>query len=118
MPTSMMGHNFRVYKTTELAIMECFYHNHHKLFQTKSLLSYLQDIAKNVRIFNTLSTGNRDNQCTNSINQSIMEYSCMRANALKERIEDPFIVPKQGTKHLVTDALVLPCQLLVLPATI
>ena len=72
----------------------------------------------------------------------------MRANALKERLEDPFIftpifipkslmllllllgrilrlfllghapIPKQGTKHLVTDALVLPCQLLVLPATI
>ena len=28
-------------------------------------------------------------------------------------------VPKQGTKHLVTDALILPpCQLLVLPPTI
>ena len=59
----------------------------------------------------------------------------MRANALKECFKDfciftavnlpslyPFPrhapVPKQGTKHLVTDALVLPCQLLVLPATI
>ena len=27
-------------------------------------------------------------------------------------------VPKQGTKYSVTDALVLPCHLLVLPATV
>ena len=30
----------------------------------------------------------------------------------------PAPVPKQGTQHLVTDAFVLPCQLLVLPANL
>ena len=63
----------------------------------------------------------------------------MRANTLKERFEDPFMltpvffhkppmllpfllrqipVPKQGTEDFVTDALFLPCHLLVLPVTI
>ena len=65
----------------------------------------------------------------------------MRADALKECLKDfnrfrlvfipspipvpslslllrPAPVPKQGTKHLVTDVLVLPYQLLLRPATI
>jgi len=70
---------------------------------------------------------------------TIYNNQFMRANALKKRLEDPCMftsifvskfltlllfllrhppVPKQRTKHLVTDALVLPCQLLLLPATI
>jgi hypothetical protein len=66
-------------------------------------------------------------------------YTClhMRADSLKERFKDPFVfftsifiskplllllrhspIPEQRTKNLVADALVLPCQLLVLPPTI
>ena len=132
-----MEHNFRVYKTAELAII-CFIILITNYYERR-LISYLQDIAKHDRIFYTHSNSSRDNQCTKSINHSVMAYSRMRANVLKERIEDPDIftlifirkplilltvlfrhapVPKQGTKHLVTDAPFLPCQLLVLPATI
>ena len=66
-----MEHNFRVYKTAELAIMRLSYLS--QIISNNELLSYLQDIAKQERIFYNSIEWHRDNQRTKSINHSIMD---------------------------------------------
>ena len=63
--------NFRVYKTAELAIMRLSYLS--QIISNNELLSYLQDIAKQERIFYNSIEWHRDNQRTKSINHSIMD---------------------------------------------
>ena len=116
-----------------------FYDNYPNLFQPKHCIHIIRYSQTWPNLLYTIEWLYTQVQSTKSINHSMIKYSRERANALKERPEDPFIftsifvrkslmlllfllrhtpVPKQGTKHLVTDALVLPCHLLVLPATI
>ena len=92
------------------------------------------------RFFYPLSNGSREKLLNLKNKQSWFDgISRVSANALKERLKDPYMafirkslmllqfifpllrhapVPKQGTKHLVTNALFLSRQLLVFPAII
>ncbi len=124
-------------------IHHMFYHNYPELFQTKNCFHTFKVLPTKTEeiMFYQLTLETRSIYKNQSIHLWWSTGLHMRANALKERLEDSYIfrsifipspipipslslllrhppVPKQGTKHLVTDALVLPCQLLVLPVTI
>ena len=88
----MTKHNFRVFKTAELAIMFLSYAS--QIIPYEERIAFIPSRYCQTRPILLYSIDwNRDKvQYAKSINRSMMEYSRTRTNTLKERLEDHFIV--------------------------